>query len=46
MNFLQRQELNPQGQKQNTENTYEEQLIPQAQTLLPQEHELIFQGLE
>ena len=32
MNFPQGQELNPQGQKQSTWNTHEEQSIPQAQT--------------
>ena len=46
MNFPQGQELNPQGQKQNTGSTHEKQSIPQAQTPFPQDQELFPQGLE
>ena len=46
MNFSQGQELNLQGQKQNTGSTHEEQLIPQAQTPFSQDQELFPQGLE
>ena len=45
-NFPQGQELNLQGQKQNTGSTHEEQSIPQAQTPFPRDQELFPQELE